>query len=78
MSTLILVPAYGDYETEMETVQAWNDGKDFVIRTIGVRGTYASIRDMDEITKDFDMVYIRYRQSQEIVTVYSKAADNDR
>lgn len=74
MKTLILIPAYGArYVTEGAVINAWNVGHDFEIRTIGVRGTYASKRDMDEITKHFDQVYIRYNDDQDIAIVYQKA-----
>lgn len=78
MATLILVPAYMDYATEIAVKHAWDIGQDFIVSTIGVRGTYASIHDMDAIKKDFDLVYIRYHGGAEIAVVYEKAADNDR
>ena len=71
MRILILIPIR-DIHTEEETLARWNAGKDFLIRTIGVRGTYASIRDMANIKDDFDQVYIRYNDGLSTVTVYSK------
>lgn len=73
MNTLVLIPAYGvDYETESETLEAWNGGKDFLIRTLEVRGSYASIRDIEYIKEDYDQVYIRYNKEMDIVVVYEK------
>lgn len=77
MSTLILVPAYGkDYQTESEVMESWNAGNDFIIRTLNVRGTYASIRDLDSIKEAFSLVYIRYDKGNQIAVVYDNQSDS--
>jgi hypothetical protein len=71
--TLVLTPAYGkDYVTEDEAKTAWNAGEDFIIRTLEVRGTYASIRDLEAIKEKFRMVYIRFNKEMDTVTVYEE------
>ena len=53
-SICYILPAYGRrYETETEFVNDWEVGKDFRI----FRGPYCSIRDIDLLGRDYDVVY---------------------
>jgi len=54
---LWLLPAYGrSYKTRDAAIQAWQDGKDFLIEN----GPYCSIRDIGKMREQFQNIYIDY------------------
>ena len=57
MGLLILVPAYGrQYPNKSYALYDWQNGKDFRIEG----GPYTSIRDIDELRKQFGTISIRW------------------
>lgn len=53
MNTLILAPAYGRRYPSTEAAEKdFAAGKDFMVLNPEVRGTYASIRDLDRMRGD--------------------------
>lgn len=48
MKTLELSGAYG----QTASLEAWKAGKDMLILTAGVKGSYCSIRDVDRLRAD--------------------------
>jgi len=57
MNICFLSPAYGKtYRTLEQLIQGWRDGHDFKIGG----GPYCSIRDIEELKKQFDKIEIIY------------------
>jgi hypothetical protein len=55
------------YKTRAEVLEAWNANKDFVIRTVGVRGTYVSKSDL--IGTDVTSVKIWFHGGMDYVVI---------
>ncbi len=63
---LELTPAYGrDYKNAALAKAAFMNGSDFILASVGFRGTYCSVRDFEPGTK----VNIRYAKLAKVVVV---------
>ena len=64
MQYITVSPAYGrEYKNRAAAKAAWNNGDDFIIRTVGIRGTYISKRDVTTET-----INIRYDEDRKVCT----------
>lgn len=66
--TLIVTPAYGrDYTKEADVQTAWDEDKDFIIQSPGMRGKYLNKSDAEN--HGLKSVIIRYANAQELLEV---------
>ena len=64
MQYITVSGAYGrDYKNRAAARADWNAGKDFAIRTVGVRGAYMS---KDDVTTE--TINIRYDEDRKVCT----------
>lgn len=80
MRTLCVTPAYGrEYNDSTQAVHAWNDGKDFQIRSVGKwMNSYCSNRDTTKLLEDgYTYINIRFNQLRDCVNVVLENAPSD-
>ena len=62
MSYITVSGAYGrDYKSKAEALKDWNNHRDFIIRTVGYRGTYINKPDAEGLN-----INIRYSEDRKI------------
>jgi hypothetical protein len=72
MPSMILVPYAKDYDSKVETVNAWKAGSDFIIKNFyhAYYGKPMSIRNIDTlIAEGFTHVEIRYFKMQRCIFI---------
>lgn len=70
---VVSLPVSAGVLTEDEIVKRWNKDLDFRNRTIGVSGTYANRRDVEQYFPEVDSVEIRFNQDVDLVVMRKQA-----
>jgi len=65
---LLLKPAYGrDYSNKQEVEDAWNQDKDFIITSPGIKGKYINKSDAER--HEISEVIIRYQNQSNLHSI---------
>ena len=76
VTDITVVPAHGrDYATAAEALAAWGEGKDFIIMTPGIGGTYINKEDAARYAPPGTEVRIRYNKRADRVDVDAHTGD---